>query len=61
VATFVLVHGSWHGGWCWRKVAAHLRAVGHAVYTPTLTGMGERIHQLTREKGLSTLYETYPR
>jgi len=44
--TFVLVHGAWHGGWCWRRVADRLRAAGHAVYTPTLTGVGERVHLL---------------
>ena len=36
--TFVLVHGARHGGWCWRRVADHLRRDGHAVFTPTLTG-----------------------
>jgi len=41
---FVLVHGMWHGGWCWKKVAPLLRAAGHEVYTPTLTGVGERAH-----------------
>jgi pimeloyl-ACP methyl ester carboxylesterase len=45
-ATFVLVHGGWHGGWCWSQVTALLRAAGHAVYTPTLTGLGERAHLL---------------
>lgn len=44
MATFVLVHGSWHGGWCYARVARLLRAKGHDVYTPTLTGMGERAH-----------------
>ncbi|GAB2890849.1 alpha/beta hydrolase [Paralcaligenes ginsengisoli] len=44
--TFVLVHGAWHGGWCWAKVAHALRAFGHRVYTPTLTGLGERSHLL---------------
>jgi pimeloyl-ACP methyl ester carboxylesterase len=44
MATFVLVHGAWHGGWCWRKVAPLLRAAGQAVLTPTLTGLGERAH-----------------
>lgn len=44
MATYVLVHGMWHGGWCWRKVTPLLRAAGHAVYTPTLTGLGERVH-----------------
>lgn len=42
--TFVLVHGAWHGGWCWRDVATRLRAHGHRVSTPTLTGLGERAH-----------------
>jgi pimeloyl-ACP methyl ester carboxylesterase len=44
MATFVLVHGAFHGGWCWKKVSPLLRAVGHEVYTPTLTGLGERSH-----------------
>jgi pimeloyl-ACP methyl ester carboxylesterase len=44
--TFVLVHGGWHGGWCWSKVSPQLRAAGHTVYTPTLTGLGERAHLL---------------
>ena len=43
-ATFVLVHGAWHGGWCWKKVRPLLQAAGHTVYTPTLTGLGERAH-----------------
>lgn len=41
---FVLVHGAWHGGWCYRRVADLLRAQGHYVATPTLTGLGERSH-----------------
>jgi pimeloyl-ACP methyl ester carboxylesterase len=44
--TFVLVHGAWHGGWCWRRVADRLRSGGHTVFTPTLTGLGERSHLL---------------
>jgi pimeloyl-ACP methyl ester carboxylesterase len=44
--TFVLVHGAWHGGWCWCRVADRLRASGHIVFTPTLTGLGERAHLL---------------
>ena len=44
MTTFVLVHGAWHGGWCWRHVAPILRRAGHAVFTPTLTGLGERAH-----------------
>ncbi len=47
--TFVLVHGAWHGGWCWRRVADRLGAKGHKVFTPTLTGVGERSHLLTKE------------
>ena len=43
---FVLVHGAWHGSWCWRRVAGALRAAGHVVFTPTLTGLGERAHLL---------------
>ena len=45
--TFVLVHGAWHGGWCWRRVVAILQSAGHVVFAPTLTGFGERVH-LTR-------------
>jgi len=44
MATFVLVHGGWAGGWVWKYVAPLLRAAGHEVYTPTLTGLGERVH-----------------
>jgi dienelactone hydrolase len=47
--TFVLVHGAWHGGWCWRRVADRLERRGHKVYTPTLTGLGERVHLLTAD------------
>src|SRR6202790_2354862 len=43
---FVLVHGAWHGGWCWQRVADRLRGGGHTVFTPTLTGLGERSHLL---------------
>jgi pimeloyl-ACP methyl ester carboxylesterase len=48
-ATFVLVHGAWSGGWCYHKVAARLRAQGYAVFTPTLTGQGERSHLLAKQ------------
>jgi pimeloyl-ACP methyl ester carboxylesterase len=43
-APIVLVHGAWHGGWCWKRVASRLRAAGHEVFAPTLTGLGERVH-----------------
>ena len=46
--TFVLVHGAWHGGWCWSKVASTLRGRGHTVVTPTQTGLGERSHLLSK-------------
>jgi pimeloyl-ACP methyl ester carboxylesterase len=52
--TFVLVHGAWHGGWCWRRVADRLRRDGHAVFTPTLTGLGERSHLLRPGIDLAT-------
>ena len=42
--TFVLVHGAWHGGWCWRQVVPLLRQADHEVFTPSLTGLGERAH-----------------
>jgi pimeloyl-ACP methyl ester carboxylesterase len=45
-STFVLVHGAWHGGWCWQRVAERLNRDGHKVFTPTLTGLGERSHLL---------------
>jgi pimeloyl-ACP methyl ester carboxylesterase len=45
--TFVLVHGAWHGGWCWRRVADQLQRKGHKVYAPTLTGLGERSHLMS--------------
>jgi hypothetical protein len=44
MATFVLVHGGWQGGWSWRLLARLLRAAGHEVFAPTLTGLGERSH-----------------
>jgi len=44
MATYVLVHGGAHGGWCYQRVARLLRAAGHEVYAPTMTGLGERAH-----------------
>lgn len=44
MANFVLVHGAWHGGWCYRDTAAALRKAGHRVLTPTHTGVGQRAH-----------------
>jgi pimeloyl-ACP methyl ester carboxylesterase len=54
MATFVLVHGAWHGGWCYRDTAAALRAAGHTVFTPTHTGLGERAHQAGQHVTLET-------
>lgn len=54
MATFVFVHGAFYGGWCWQRVARPLRAAGHDVFTPTLTGCGERSHLLSREVTLET-------
>jgi pimeloyl-ACP methyl ester carboxylesterase len=54
MAIYVLVHGAWHGGWCWRRVTPLLRAAGHEVYTPTLTGLGERSHLAHRDIDLHT-------
>ncbi len=55
--TIVLVHGAFHGGWCWRRVADALREQGHWVFTPTLTGLGERSHQLDESVSLDTWIE----
>lgn len=52
--TYVLVHGAWHGGWCWRDVAAALGADGHRVTTPTQTGVGERAHLLSKDITVET-------
>lgn len=54
MATFVLVHGAMHGGWCWRDVRRRLAARGHEVLTPTLTGQAERRRELTAEVGVET-------
>jgi pimeloyl-ACP methyl ester carboxylesterase len=54
IGTYVLVHGAWHGGWCWAKVARLLRDAGHEVHTPTLTGLGERAHLARPEIDLET-------
>jgi len=54
MATFVLVHGGWHGGWCWQRVIPFLEAAGHEVYAPTLTGLAERAAELSPNIGLDT-------
>jgi pimeloyl-ACP methyl ester carboxylesterase len=57
VSPYVLVHGAYHGGWCWRRVVPRLRAAGHEVFAPTLTGFGERAHLLTPDVGPATLVQ----
>jgi pimeloyl-ACP methyl ester carboxylesterase len=52
VNPFVLVHPAWHGGWCWKKITPLLQKAGHRVFTPTLTGLGERSHLARPEIGL---------
>jgi pimeloyl-ACP methyl ester carboxylesterase len=54
MATFLLIHGACHGGWCWRYVAERLHGAGHVVFAPSLTGLGDRAHLLTRAVDLET-------
>jgi pimeloyl-ACP methyl ester carboxylesterase len=54
MANFVLVHGAWHGGWCWQRVTLALQAQGHRVHALTLTGLGERAHLLSPAITLDT-------
>jgi pimeloyl-ACP methyl ester carboxylesterase len=53
MANYVLVHGGGHGGWCYQRVARLLRSKGHDVYTPTMTGLGERAHLLSPDIDLN--------
>jgi pimeloyl-ACP methyl ester carboxylesterase len=55
--TYVLVHGAYHGAWCWKDVAGRLRAAGHTVCAPTWTGLGERSHLLSFRPTLETFIE----
>jgi pimeloyl-ACP methyl ester carboxylesterase len=54
MATYVLIHGAWHGGWCWKRVLPHLRSAGHEAYAPSLTGSGDRKHLLAPTVGMDT-------
>jgi pimeloyl-ACP methyl ester carboxylesterase len=54
MSSFVLVHGAWHGSWCWKRVRKTLQAQGHEVFTPTLTGLADRSHLLSRAVNLET-------
>ncbi|MFI5613463.1 alpha/beta fold hydrolase [Amycolatopsis sp. NPDC051903] len=54
MTAFVLLHGAWHGGWAWQRVVPALRAAGHEVFAPTLTGLSDRAHLLSPAIGLGT-------
>ncbi len=54
MATYVLLHGGWAGGWMWREVATLLQQAGHQAFTPTLTGLGERVHLVNPDVDLNT-------
>lgn len=54
MATYVLVHGAWSGAFTWRFVRPLLQGAGHVVYTPTLTGLGDRVHLASAQVDLST-------
>ena len=54
MANFILVHGAWHGGWCWRHVVQALGAAGHRAHAVTLTGLGERRHLMSPAITLET-------
>jgi pimeloyl-ACP methyl ester carboxylesterase len=54
MSTFVLVHGAWHGSWCWKRVRSALSARGHEVFTPPLTGLADRVHLLSPQVDLET-------
>lgn len=54
MTNFLLVHGAWHGGWCWRDVVPRLTQAGHRVHAVTLTGVGERMHLMTPAITLET-------
>lgn len=52
--TFVLVHGAWHGGWCYGRVVERLHRAARRVFTPTLSGLGDRSHLFSRKIRLTT-------
>ena len=54
MASFVLVHGAWHGAWCWQRVIRHLAQAGHRCHAVTLTGVGDRAHLLRPDISLET-------
>lgn len=54
MATFLVAHGAWSAGWCWKKMRPLLAGLGHALFTPTYTGIGERVHLAHPDIGLET-------
>ena len=54
MSTYVFVSGTFHGGWCWQRVTPYLSSEGHDAYTPTLTGVGERVHLATPDVNFET-------
>src|ERR1019366_8997547 len=54
MSTYLLVHGAWHGSWCWKRVRSALQAMGHEFFTPTLTGVSDRSHLLSPHFDLET-------
>ena len=54
MTTYVFVHGAWHGGWCWQRLTERLVGNGHRLFAPSLSGLADRAHALTRQTNLST-------
>ncbi len=54
MATFVVAHGAWSAGWAWKKMHPLMRAAGHELWTPTCTGLGERVHLAHADVSLDT-------
>ena len=54
MATFLVAHGAWSAGWAWKKMRPLLRAKGHELFTPTYTGIGERVHLAHKDINLDT-------
>jgi hypothetical protein len=54
---FVLVHGAWHGGWCWKRLVPLLQTAARPVHVVTLTGLGERAHLAKSVTGLATHFD----
>ena len=53
IATYVLIHGSWHASWCWSRLSPKLERLGHQVIAPTLLGLGELAHLASPQTGLT--------